>query len=757
MPDKNIPAALGSNAKTILEQRYLMKDDEGEPIETPDQLFHRVADAVAEGEDAERRKVWADLFYQSMANLKFLPNSPTLVNAGTGGRGCLSACFVVSPDDNMGSIMKVASDAAMIEKWGGGIGFGLSGLRPAKDKIATTHGEACGPIQVMKLYSAVGATLTQGSFRLGAHMGQLIITHPDVQEFIHCKDNDDTLQNFNITVQITDEFMEAVRDDKEWTFVNPRDIGEGPLNSPAGTVRARDLWNEICESAWKTGDPGVAFMDRIWDTQPNPQMGDIRSSNPCVTGDTLVYTGEGLVSIRDLAGQTPTLSLDSRSGEVFSFASKVWKSGVKPVFQLMTKEGYTLKLTADHEVFTTNGKVAAKDLKAGDKIRLLDHKGRFGSEGTPELGMVLGWLTGDGHIDPVSAVLSFYGEDIEEVGDLLSAATQAVVAGTGLNPNRSYPTKLHLTPAGRGMVNSIRLKRLAEEYGLKNGDWHHVPDVIFKGTEETQRAYLQALFGADGTVSGLSAEKGLSVRLNSSYPKLLQDVQRLILNFGIASRIYFRRDSRVSNLPDGKGGVKEYETMPNYELVISKSNVQRFAGEIGFLTERKNVTLAERISTYKKGFYAERFLATFVRLEELGEEEVFDLTEPITHSFVANGLVVSNCGEEWLENYGNCCLASVNCDRHTKMVDGNVEIDFEALEQTIRIAVRFLNDVIEINQFPLDKLREVNLATRRIGLGVMGWADLLVRLGIPYDSRRSLHARRACREVPRGHRMGRVG
>ena len=274
-------AILSENAHIILKQRYLMKGDDGEPVEDPDGLFNRVSNAVAQGEKPEVRQIWAGRFYDLMASLKFLPNSPTLVNAGTGGRGCLSACFVVSPEDNMNSIMQVASDAAMIEKWGGGIGFGFSKLRPRRDRIATTHGEACGPIAVMKLYSSVGATLTQGAFRLGAHMGQLNIRHPDVQEFIHCKDNDDTLQNFNISVQITDEFMRAVDNDEDWTFYNPRDTGAGPVHVAAGTVRARDLWREICDSAWKTGDPGVVFMDRVWDTQPNPQMGDIQTSNPC--------------------------------------------------------------------------------------------------------------------------------------------------------------------------------------------------------------------------------------------------------------------------------------------------------------------------------------------------------------------------------------------------------------------------------------------------------------------------------------------
>ena len=272
--------AMSDNALHILEQRYLRKDDDGNTTETPEELFRRVSSAVALGEQPAQRRFWEDRFYDLLTSLKFLPNSPTLVNAGT-DRGCLSACFVVSPDDDMESIMQVAHDAAMIEKWGGGIGFGFSKLRPKNDKIRTTHGNACGPIAVMKLYSSVGATLTQGAFRLGAHMGQLLDSHPDVREFIHCKDDDDTLQNFNISVQITDAFMQAVRDDADWQLINPRNEGDGAVNEVVETVRARDLWDEITESAHKTGDPGVVFMDRVWETAPNPQMGKIETSNPC--------------------------------------------------------------------------------------------------------------------------------------------------------------------------------------------------------------------------------------------------------------------------------------------------------------------------------------------------------------------------------------------------------------------------------------------------------------------------------------------
>ena len=192
---------------------------------------------------------------------------------------------------------------------------------------------------------------------------------------------------------------------------------------------------------------------------------------------------------------------------------------------------------------------------------MVDHKGGFGSFGDRNLGLVLGWLTGDGHIDVKRAVLSFYGED-HDIGPLMAEATQSVVAGTGQRPNRSYSTNMHVTNAGRGMVQSTRLRDVVRGYGLTEKDWRHVPDVVFRGTEEMQRAYLQALFGADGTVTGIGPEKGVSVRLNSSSPKLLEGVQRLLLNFGIASRVYLRRDERIASMPDGRGGYKGYKTTP---------------------------------------------------------------------------------------------------------------------------------------------------------------------------------------------------
>ena len=265
------------NSLKVLGERYCTFNPQTNAKETVPELYARVAWSVSGGsfpaDDNERLQI-ALRYWKMMVSQKFMPNSPTQVNAGIGGKGCLSACFVVSPEDDMLSIMDVATEAAMIEKWGGGIGFNFSQLRPRNDSIATTHGNACGPIAVMKLYAQVGATLTQGAFRLGAHMATLDVWHPDIREFIHCKDDDASLQNFNISVGVSEAFMAAVDADGKWDLTNPRD------SSVVETVNARELWDEILESAWKTGDPGLIFVDTVADAAPNPHLGQCWP-NPC--------------------------------------------------------------------------------------------------------------------------------------------------------------------------------------------------------------------------------------------------------------------------------------------------------------------------------------------------------------------------------------------------------------------------------------------------------------------------------------------
>ena len=269
------PIALSSNARTVLERRYLLRDASGAVAETPEQLFARVAAAIAAVEPtAERREAWAPRFLDALSSLRFLPNSPTLMNAGAGS-GTLAACFVLPIEDTLESIMSTARATALVQKYGGGTGFDFSRLRGEGEPIASTHGAACGPVSVLRHYDDVSRLVTQGGKRDGANMGILRVDHPDVRAFLHAKDDGVSAQRFNISLAVTDAFLEAAAEGAPFTLSDPRD------GSPRGRVDAAELLDEAARSAWLNGDPGMVFIDTINRANPTPGIGAIEATNPC--------------------------------------------------------------------------------------------------------------------------------------------------------------------------------------------------------------------------------------------------------------------------------------------------------------------------------------------------------------------------------------------------------------------------------------------------------------------------------------------
>ncbi len=269
------PVGLTDNARTVLERRYLLRDAAGALVETAEEMLARVAVHIASCEPTEgARREWAQRYYDEMAALRFLPNSPTLMNAGT-GRGTLAACFVLPVEDSLESIMSTAEAMAMVQKYGGGTGFSFSRLRGKGEAIRTTHGAACGPVSVLHHYDDVSRLVTQGGKRDGANMGVLRVDHPDILEFIHSKDDGVSATRFNISVAVTQEFMDAAAAGQPFSLRDPRD------GSSRGEVEASALLEAIVDSAWQTGDPGLIFLDTINATNPTPALGAIEATNPC--------------------------------------------------------------------------------------------------------------------------------------------------------------------------------------------------------------------------------------------------------------------------------------------------------------------------------------------------------------------------------------------------------------------------------------------------------------------------------------------
>jgi len=282
---------IGQHAETILEKRYIKKNATGEPLEDIEGMFRRVAKAIAAAEETTtKKKKFEKLFFEQLTEGKFLPNSPTMMNAGV-DEGTLSACFVIGVEDTMEGILNASRIAGLVLKYGGGTGYGLSHLRSKGTTIRSTHGKACGPVSVLNHYDSLSKMITQGGKRDGANMAVLSINHPDIQEFIHSKDEwaetggfTGPLSDFNISIGIDDKFMHAVKNNKEHTFIEPS------TGQAVGSIKAKDLFEEIVESAWKTGDPGLIFLDEINRTNPTPHLGLLESTNPC--GEVPLYANE---------------------------------------------------------------------------------------------------------------------------------------------------------------------------------------------------------------------------------------------------------------------------------------------------------------------------------------------------------------------------------------------------------------------------------------------------------------------------------
>jgi ribonucleoside-diphosphate reductase alpha chain len=717
MTTEDIP--LTDHARSVLEKRYLKVDELG-PIETPKDMLVRVAAAVATADElyGEDPKPAALEFYELMAQLKFLPNSPTLRGAGRGTM--LSACSVLPIEDSRESIFNTLRDAVTLSAHGVGIGYNFSKLRAKDSPIVTTGGKASGPISFMKVYDlTLGEVISQGGTRAAASISIIRYDHPDILEFVTCKQDGTSLRNFNISVGVTEEFMKIASEGKDFDLIDHNGL-------PVGTMNAGELLQRIAECAWATGDPGLIFLDRIDRDNPTPHIAKCISTNPSLTGDTLVLSSLGILPIRELEGKKFLVS--NIHGDLS--AAECFKSGSNcKVYEVTLGTGVTYKATAEHKWPVTDNsgnitKVNTSELVEGmwlpfGHCRELP----YGTEGTYNDGFLIGWNYGDGSIVDRSEYNQYnfvFGEE-----DILSGIYDKIrnilkdITCRWVDParrNRGGKDWIEINVRDR-RINDIFVKfgcgRKSE--GLPAGIWNIA-------SEDFRRGFIDGLFSADGYVG----KEDRRLILTTSRVEIARDISNLLGFYGIKSSITHSAQSSAS-FPNGKDYGKVYH---RYDLNITGMNVSNFSSVFRLSHVRKQELLNAplKLKHYPLGSDSIKV----IEVKELTDrEDVWDISVyDNTHTFKLSQCVTGNCGEVPLLDWELCNLGSINL---LKFVSDQ-KILWDNLGEVVRVAVHFLDNVIDANKYPLDKVEAMAKGNRKIGLGVMGWADMLSLLRVPYGS-----------------------
>jgi len=660
-----------------------------------------------------------------------------------------------------------------------GIGYEFSTLRPKGAYVTGAGAYTSGPLSFMDIYDKMCFTVSSAGGRRGAQMGTFDIGHPDVLDFIRAKREDGRLRQFNLSLLITDEFMQAVLNDAEWPLafpVKPNEVEQEGLDlsdekqfvwrdwpDPEHYVRneeglvacrvyrrlpARRVWNLIMASTYDFAEPGFVLIDRVNEMNNNWFAENIRATNPCVTADTWVHTADGPRQVSELTGSPFYARVDGK--DYRTGPEGFFRTATKPVVKLRTAEGYALRLTADHRVrrVTTLTRwvretewCAAGELRPGDRVLLGDHRRRAewpGRYGDAE-GYLLGLLAGDGTVESEHAVLSVWlpatavnegvGERDAGVRAVMAAAE---VAARSLTHRFDFTGWHDVTGRGEYRLTSAALRQLAGELGITPGA-RTVTPAIERESSAFYAGFLRGLFDADGSVQGSQA-KGVSVRLAQSDLPALEAVQRMLLRLGIASTIHRdRRPAGEAVLPDGRGDTAVYATKPRHELVISGDNLARYAERIGFADSTKMAKLNRALAAYRRSLNRERFVAHVTAVEPDGIEDVYDVQVPGINTFDANGLHAHNCGEQPLPPYGSCLLGSVNLTRFVRdPFTEKARFDWDEFRRVVKVFTRMLDNVVEINGLPLREQRTEILRKRRHGMGFLGLGSTITMLRMRY-------------------------
>jgi ribonucleoside-diphosphate reductase alpha chain len=792
--DIEFPASWSQNATNIVAQKYF-RGGQGTPERerSVKQMIDRVVNRYHEEglergyfEDAGEAQSFKDELTHLLVTQKAAFNSPVWFNVGWRPKGeeqC-SACFILAVEDEMRSILNWYVEEGTIFQGGSGSGINLSPIRSSKERLKT-GGTASGPVSFMRGADASAGTIKSGgATRRAAKMVVLNVDHPDIKDFIWCKaleekksralreagfdmdlDGKDThsiqYQNANNSVRVSDGFMKAAIEGRDW------DLKSVTSGETLETVPAAALLREISEAAWQCADPGVQYDTTLQEWHTCSNTGRINASNPCFPGDARVHTDKGLVGFEDLMMRV----IDGETFEVYthdmtnpespretislSRPTQFMVTGVNEIVKLRFSDGRSLRCTPNHRIWTVNrGWVRADELEPDDRVKTIDHatpaamadysfrvsnlREAYAAKGDRSSGLnlpekwdeefayYLGWLVGDGCISKKGTVATIYGSQ-EDRDEVLPRHLELL---TRINDGRAPKPSVQGNGTVQLRINRRPFTKFLTALGLKAVRSHEkeVPASIFEAPDGIVAAFLRGLFDADGCA--VDTEKVKYAGLGSSSAELLRGVQLLLTRFGVVSAIYSSSKDKGGFSYTRKDGTQvSYVSRGSNDLRISDESLGLFFGLVSFDLERKLFKLENTIASHRR--YRDKGYSKLVSRDSSGFELTYNLTEPSNHSYLVDGVVVSNCSEYVHLDNSACNLASLNL---MKFVDAADHFDVENFLHAVEVVFLAQEMSVGFSSYPTEKITENSHRFRQLGQGYANLGALLMSQGLAYDS-----------------------
>lgn len=743
---------LSDNALEVARSRYFMDDEDWEGC------CRRVAETVSAPETTSKDK-YKDEFFDIIYPMDFIPGGRILRNSGR-PRGSLFNCYHLPIGDSIEEIGRFIMDSLCLWAEGGGVGCNYSSLRPKGDPIFGKGGVSSGLVSFMEGADFISQMIESGGSRRAAAIAHVEVSHPEVLDFIDAKLNKPdvmkwlkedvpdeikefvkeriekgTLSHHNISVVINHDFLEAVETDGPWEFKFKQ--------KSYGKVKARDIWNKIVTNMVACAEPGLINWTNFQKNNSyyfEPVLG----TNPCLAKGTLISTEDGLIKVEELCNKEFNVITDLRSiNQQGSFIenARCWYVGKKPVFRITLNNNQSIELTEDHKVFIKDGDVVRKnkvaDLELGDIMMTQNSiSPHFICEQKDNEkfkdGLLVGWMVGDGWVSDAYkdkkenriSIGFIVGNEEQLAKDYLKEKINELKADFELPVgwlNSSGGSKsFEMT------TSSLKVQNFFNKYGFKSHqDNKTIPDEILKQDHSFKRGFIAGLFSADGYCDTYRSEKNYRIGFSSCKKDIIDKLQIMLNEFGICS-------TTGSAIVKCNLNNKWYN---HFNLTISTArDCMKFMQEIGFhLSEKKE----NSGWTFPKNNWRKKLTGEYriKSIEYIGEADVYDINTDITHSLIANGILVSNCGETTLGPYGVCDLGSLVLPN---FITGNVNTNWKKLEHVIKLAVRFLDNVIEVNKYVLKEIDINAHKSRRIGIGVIGLAEYLFAKKARYGSAKAV-------------------